>query len=106
MKIIKRDRDLVSGEDDLEELFRIKDFPAYASVVDEGFENDVQHDLIFDISRTTGMVQIRDLMPLKLVYKGFHSEALGETWIRHHNLFIDFIKQINPEVIIVKEQNT
>ena len=48
---------------------------------------DISSDLIFDISKSSGIVQIRKLLPMELVYKKFHSEALGNIWNKHHKNF-------------------
>jgi len=52
------------------------------------------------ICRDSGMIQLKNLLPLDVVYSEYHSEAVGVTWKRHHLLFCDFISKFAPGNIL------
>ena len=52
------------------------------------------------ICEKSGMIQLKKLLPLDLVYSGYHSEALGRVWEDHHLQFCDFIEKYNPQNIL------
>lgn len=95
-----RSKNIFSELDDMEHLYTIKNFPSFIGTSDQEYSKDITSDLIFDISKSSGIVQIRKLLPTELVYKKFHSEALGNIWKEHHKSFSDFILKNNPSEVI------
>jgi len=100
MKVASREKCLVGDTADMEEIFRIKNFPAYIGTTDAHKCDDIENDLIFDISRSSGMVQIRELVPLEVVYDKYHCEAIGPTWKKHHDEFAAFLRTFPAKNII------
>jgi len=100
MKVAIREKCLVGDTADMEEIFRIKNFPAYIGTTDLDKADDIENDLIFDISKSSGMVQIRELVPLEIVYDKYHCEALGPTWKKHHDEFARFLNNFPVKNII------
>ncbi len=91
--IVSRASCIVKKREDLEEVFRVKNFPVYIGTTCESREEDYENDLIFDISQSSGMIQIRELMPLEIVYGQYHCEAIGPTWKKHHREFVEFLNR-------------
>jgi hypothetical protein len=78
---------------EVEELSSIKKFPIFIGATDDPIETDMFADLTFDICKTTGMIQLRNLVDPNLVYSKFHSEAIGSTWDTHRKLLAETIKK-------------
>ena len=97
---IARDRDIVSGNDDLEPIFSIKNFPVFQGCVDSDQVDDIVSDLNFYISRSSGMVQLNPLLPLDVIYQGEHSPgSVGRVWQDHHRCFAEFINKYKPNKV-------
>jgi len=92
-----RNHSIIVFEGEVEELSSIKKFPVFIGSTDEPIENDVFSDLTFDICKTTGMIQLRNLVDPKLVYSKFHSEAIGKTWELHHESFSRLIRNYSKD---------
>ena len=73
-----RDRCAVTGAKDLEELITLQNFPMFIGATDQPAALDELHDMRWSISRSSGVIQLSELLPLEKVYSGFHSEAVGE----------------------------
>ena len=56
--------------------------------------------LNFYISRSTGVVQINKLAPLKLVYQKQHNNVVGRTWEQHHASFARFVAEKTLKSIV------
>jgi hypothetical protein len=97
MNVNKRTKDIVSGADDLEFLFELKNYPVFQGCTDQPMAHDLVHDLNFYISKSTGMVQSKELLPLDIVYQDAHTPgAVGEIWMEHHRTFANFIRRAQP----------
>lgn len=93
---ITRDRCLISNSADLETLYIFKNFPIYCGCVDA--ETDVSEDLFSDMiwqkSVATGNIQLKELIPLDILYSRNHNPgSIGKMWIDHHKRFSTFIKE-------------
>jgi hypothetical protein len=96
-----RNSDVLSGSEDLEIIYTIKNFPVYMGATEESFENDQFTDLNYQISKSTGMVQINPLVNLNIVYKSSHGPGLiGNIWKNHHQALSDFLLQFNKNFIL------
>jgi len=101
MKLIERLQCAVTGARDLEPLHEFKDFPVFMGCVDTPFEQDVKVDMAWSISRSSGLIQLRYLLPLDVLYQASHgSGAVGALWERHHSEFASFISQFAPRNIL------
>ena len=90
---LERKVDLINGKDDLENIFTIKKFPVFMGCMDDDSDkNDLFEDFIMDISKSTGVVQVRKLIELSTLYDSEHSSGtVGKIWHDHHKAFADFI---------------
>jgi hypothetical protein len=101
MNVANRTKDIVSGTEDLEFVFQLKNFPVFQGCTDKRAEHDVVHDLSFYIGRTTGMVQSQELLPLDIVYQDAHTPgAVGQIWTDHHKAFAEFIYRARPVSVL------
>jgi 2-polyprenyl-3-methyl-5-hydroxy-6-metoxy-1,4-benzoquinol methylase len=97
MNTVNRDKDIVSGNNDLEPLFSLKNFPGFMGCVDHPQTNDIFSDMNFYISKSSGMIQLNPLLPLDVVYQAEHNPGTaGKAWFDHHNAFATFILRYSP----------
>jgi hypothetical protein len=91
MDYIKREVCVITGKKDLEHLYTLKDFPVFIGCTSNLPEDDLFADMDWFISKRSGVIQLKKLLPLDIIYSGYHSEAIGDIWKRHHEQFSDFI---------------
>lgn len=82
---------LITGEKDLEHLHTLKNFPVYIGCTEEPESKDIFANMEWYISKTSGIIQLKKLLPLEIIYPGYHSEAVGKVWENHHKEFADFL---------------
>lgn len=98
---IHRDFDVISNEQDLETLYTYKNFPVFMGCVDTPIEEDLFHDMRWQISKSTGMIQLNPLIPLDILYKTEHgSGTTGKLWDEHHEAFCQFIAKYKPSSVL------
>lgn len=101
MKIIERSRCVISGNADLEPLYTFPDFPVFMGCVDEPEELDLKKDMSWWISRGSGLIQLKELLPLDVLYPESHGAgAVGSLWERHHKAFANFVSTMRPSSIL------
>lgn len=93
MKYIDRTRSIVTGYNNLEQLYEFKSFPVFIGCTTEPEENDLFADMTWMICRDSGMIQLKNILPPELIYPEYHSEGLGPTWELHHEEFCKFIEK-------------
>ena len=92
MNYIRRDKDVITGEEDLKHLYTFKDFPVFMGCTDQPREKDLVADMSWHISPSSGMIQLNPLLPLEVVYAEEHgSGTVGVIWDQHHSAFADFV---------------
>ena len=92
MSFYYRNLDVLSYNEDLETIFTIPNFPVYMGAIDHDPENDIFLDMNFQISKSTGMVQINPLPSLSLVYLESHNPGIvGNSWKNHHAELSSFV---------------
>lgn len=90
--------DIVSGADDLEHLYTFKEFPVFMGCVTQSIDQDLTADMDWYISPTSGMIQLKNVLPLEVVYQTEHNPGTtGQGWLDHHRALSDFINQYNPQ---------
>lgn len=89
MKI--RNKDVFSGEDDLESLYTLKNFPVYMGVTDGRAADDLYADMEWGISESSGMLQLLKLVPEEILYHTSHNGSIGKLWNEHHTEFAEFL---------------
>ena len=97
MELIKRNKCAISGSYDLEQLFTFKNYPLYMGCTNKSISNDIFVDMEWVISKSTGCIQLKKLIPLEILYQENHNSPIGKVWQNHHKQFADFIKKYNPK---------
>ncbi|MDB2389799.1 methyltransferase domain-containing protein [Alphaproteobacteria bacterium] len=102
----ERQKSLLSNKNSLEKLHVFNNFPVFIGATDEQIENDVFFDMVWDICRDTGIIQLRNLINPNIIYSQYHSEATGEIWKKHHEAFCEFSKNhLGTKVIEIGGSN-
>lgn len=76
---------------DLESLYTHKQFPIYFGVTDAKIEEDIFAEMSWSIQQSTGVIQLRKLIPLDLLYQSQHAFGVGSTWENHYLQFSEFL---------------
>jgi len=99
MKIIERKIDVIDGTP-MEYLGGLKSFPVYMGCVSHGQEKDLRADMEWHISPTNGLLQLKNLIPLDVLYPENHAGAVGGTWMKHHKAFANFVGRFSPNSVL------
>jgi hypothetical protein len=101
MQLIVRDKCVVSGTPDLEPLYNFHNFPVFMGCIDQPLHNDLKQDMSWCISRNSGLIQLKKLLPLDVLYPESHgSGAVGTIWENHHTAFANFINKTTPSSVL------
>ncbi len=101
MKTIERRKDIIFGDNDLEDLYSLKGFPIFMGCTDQSYEDDLFADQTWQISKSNGVIQLKELIPLNILYKNSHDSGLvGAKWLKHHEEFGDFVLKNSPKNIL------
>ena len=101
MKLIKRNSDVIMHHDDLTNLYCFKNFPVFMGCTNQEKKNDLLADMNWDISKSSGAIQLNPLLPLEVVYKEEHgSGCVGDLWMQHHQAFAKFVYQHSFDVVL------
>jgi hypothetical protein len=101
MKLVNRENNVIDGRADLEILDSMDDFPVFMGCVKHGNKQDLCVDMTWSISESNGIVQLRYLVPLNVLYESHHDSGLiGSIWIEHHQQFAKFIQEQSPKSIL------
>jgi hypothetical protein len=99
MNLITRNKDILTGYDELESLHTFKNFPIFVGTTNQPKEKDVFIDMSWGISKNTGMIQLDKLIPLDILYENQHISGVGEVWRKHHEEFSKFILKYQPNSV-------
>jgi len=101
MDSINRSTDLLSGDSDLEHLYTFEKFPVFMGCVEHDATQDLLVDSIWEIGRETGIVQLKKLIPLHILYEHSHGSGdVGKVWQEHHSAFAKFIARYEPKSVL------
>lgn len=101
MKLIERVVDVVTGSDNLENLHTLKSFPVFMGAVDHDQSEDLHEDMTWSISADSGLIQLKNLLPLEVLYQAqTTTSAVGPTWMEHHKAFANFINKSRPSSVL------
>jgi len=96
MNYIRRDGDIITGKEDLKEMYTFKDFPVFMGCTDQPRDKDLVADMSWHISPSSGMIQLNPLLPLEVVYMEEHgSGTVGDVWNQHHEAFASFVTKFS-----------
>ncbi|MGB2580230.1 MAG: methyltransferase domain-containing protein [Minisyncoccia bacterium] len=97
---IERDKSLITGKENLEHLYTFKDFPVFMGCVETPQEDDVVADMVWNICKDTGLIQLGKLLPLEILYLNQHNDGVGEIWQDHYKTFAKFLEKFKPKQIL------
>ena len=102
MKVIERS-ECVSCSGLLRDIHCVRDFPVYMGTTSQNEIKDLKVDMIFSECVKCGCIQMRNLIPLKVLYKDNHAAgSVGKTWMNHHENFANFaLKHASGHVVEV-----
>ena len=101
MSKLDRHHCAVSGAMDLEHLYTFKDFPVFMGCVERPEIEDLKADMTWCISRGSGLIQLKNLIPLNILYSESHGAgAIGPLWDEHHKLFAKFLNHKPPSSVL------
>lgn len=90
MKTIERTCCISCGSN-LTFLKSIDRFPIFMGTTEEPQEKDIFADLVFMKCSSCNCIQLKNLIPLDILYEKAHANSVGKTWLLHHASFADFI---------------
>jgi hypothetical protein len=100
MKLSERTRSVIDHSSNLETLHTLKGFPVFMGCVDHPAQEDLVADQTWDICRNTGVLQLKHLIPLDVLYQAQHAGAVGQIWMTHHQAFAEFLSKFQPQSIL------
>lgn len=101
MNYIERSQCVISGGNDLKHLYTFTDFPIFMGCVDKPEGEDLKADMSWWISETSGLIQLKNLIPLEILYPESHGAgAVGALWDEHHKKFANFLAQQKPKSVL------
>ena len=101
MKTIKRHCCVLTGKEDLEDLYTLRNFPVFMGCVDSPISQDIKTNMAWGISRGCGLIQLKELIPLEDLYPQSHgSGCIGKLWDEHHRALACFIHQFKPGAVL------
>ncbi|MBN2164490.1 MAG: class I SAM-dependent methyltransferase [Pontiellaceae bacterium] len=87
----------VTHAQDLEELYTFSDFPIYMGCTDAAAGQDKTADMEWVVSRSSGAIQLKKLIPPEVLYAESHNAgSIGGLWLKHHASFAAFIHNYLP----------
>ena len=100
MILTERYTDVIDQSSELEQLHTLKNFPVFMGCTERPSEEDILSDMIWDISKKTGVLQLRELIPLEVLYQSQHAGAIGILWKQHHQEFAKFLYTYHPKSVL------
>ena len=92
-KKFNRDKNFLSLEKNLKLVKSLKKFPVFMGVTNKSPNTDKTEDMNWYIDKKYGLVQLKPVLPLSLIYQSTHtSGTVGKLWDLHHQKFAEFIK--------------
>ena len=100
MKLINRTTDVITNNTNLDDLHTVTNVPILMSCTTEQTSNDIEKDLVWQISKDSGIIQLKNLIPLDVLYSIPHSGTTGTMWLQHHQAFSKFLSKFNPTSVL------
>ena len=97
---LERDLDVIDNTKTLENLHELKNFPVFMGCTESSHSEDLFADQVWDISTENGVIQLRKLIPLDILYHAQHAGAIGSLWQQHHDCFADFLYNYRPRSVL------
>ena len=100
LEYIERKKSILTNEENLEDLFCIKNAPVYMGCTTEDPDEDLFADMDWGICPDTGLIQLKRRIPLETLYLHQHNEGCGSVWLDHYESFSKFIQKYRPQNIL------
>jgi hypothetical protein len=101
MKLIDRYQCAVTGYSDLERLYDFPNFPVFMGCTNQPETMDLKQDMSWWISRNSGLIQLKRLLPLNILYPESHGAGVvGVLWEKHHRAFANFVNRATPSSVL------
>lgn len=91
---------LITNKNNLEHLYTLSDFPVFMGCVETTQNEDIVADMVWDICKDTGLIQLRGLLPLEVLYMNQHNDGTGKIWAEHYGAFAKFLYKYKPKNIL------
>ena len=76
MKLIKRNNDVITKQEDVVNLYCFKKFPVFMGCTHQEKKLDLLADMNWSISKGSGAIQLNPLLPLEVIYKEQHGSGV------------------------------
>ncbi|ABL02610.1 hypothetical protein Rmag_0896 [Candidatus Ruthia magnifica str. Cm (Calyptogena magnifica)] len=100
MEIRTRNRCEITKSENLEILHTLRNFPVYMGCTKQLQKEDLVADMTWVIFKNSGLIELKELIPLNILYPENHAGAVGKIWDNHHNAFAKFLSYYNPNSLI------
>ena len=100
MNLINRTTDVITNSTNLEDLHTVTNVPILMNCTTEEESTDIKKDLVWQIDKESGIIQLKNIIPLDVLYATPHSGSTGRMWLQHHREFSKFVSKFNPTSII------
>jgi hypothetical protein len=99
--LTERNTDVATGASNLEDLHLLADFPVFMGSVEHEQSEDLVADMSWSISRDSGLIQLKKLLPLDVLYQyQTTTSAVGAIWMEHHKAFAKFLARYEPTAVL------
>lgn len=102
MKLIKRQKCVITGNDNFQKLHTFKDYPLFMGCTEQSIDEDITVDMEWVISKPNGVIQLKNLIPLDVLYSENHANSIGNIWKNHHKQLSNFIQKYNPKIGVLE----
>jgi ubiquinone/menaquinone biosynthesis C-methylase UbiE len=92
-KFNTRINNLLTNENTMEYLYTLKDFPVSLSCVPIDLNHNKTLDMIFEICKKTGIIQIKNAPSLQDIYIMPHNSSYGKVWNNLFDTFASILKK-------------
>lgn len=100
MEIITREKCVLNNTDDLEHLYSFKNYPVFMGCTNEDLSSDIFSDMDWYISKSSGLIQLKNLLPFEVLYPKSHGAgSIGNIWNQHHTAFSSFLQKFKPKSV-------
>lgn len=91
----------ITQASDLEPLHTLQKFPVFMGCTQQNKVNDKYYDMEWVISRSSGAIQLKNLIPLNILYPEQHQAGtVGKLWAQHHKEFAQFIHSFGVKNVV------
>lgn len=100
MEVISRDKCILNDVKDLEFLYSFKNYPVFMGCTNEELSSDIFFDMDWYISKSSGLIQLKNLLPFDVLYPQTHGAgSIGKLWNQHHTSFANFLHKFKPKSV-------